>query len=94
MSLASLKRTIRNIEQPVWVNVGGMMAPNFGVNPDLYMRHIIDWVGTRPHPETWGCYALWRITHQQARIEQLEDIVYRLIGEVEKLKEQAYTVSV
>jgi hypothetical protein len=50
------------------------------------MNHIVQWVGEDDVPQRYGCYALWRITHQQRRIEQLEDIVLRLIGEVEKLK--------
>ena len=86
MSLTGLKRLIRNIEKPRWRWEGPMEEPNFGADPDLYMDHI------GSYPQTYGSYALWRITHQQQRIEQLEDIVLRLIGEVEKLKEQQKVV--
>ena len=93
MSLASLKKLIRDIEQPVWWYDGFINQPNFGANPEQYMEHIVNWVKGCPVPQTYGCFALWKIKHQQDRIEQLEDIVYRLIGEVEKLKEQSTTVS-
>jgi hypothetical protein len=88
MSLASLKTRIRNIEQPAWRYNGFLIQPNFGADPDKYMDHIVHWVGSDDVPQRYGCYALWRITHQQQRIEQLEDIVLRLIKEVEKIKVQ------
>lgn len=86
MSLKGLKRLIYGIEQPRWNYKGALEQPNFGADPDQYMNHIVQWVGQDDVPQRYGCYALWRITHQQRRIEQLEDIVLRLIGEVEKLK--------
>jgi len=94
MSLSSLKRLIRDIEKPRWHWEGPMEEPNFGADPDLYMDHIVHWVKSNGHPQTYGSYALWRITHQQQRIEQLESIVLRLIGEVEKLKVVAVAVPV
>jgi hypothetical protein len=86
MSLASLKQLIRDIEQPVWRYEGTLVQPNFGADPDKYMEHIVAWVKKDDIPQRYGCFALWKIKHQQDRIEQLEDIVYRLIGEVENLK--------
>ena len=88
MSLSGLKRLIHNIEQPKWNWQGPLEQPNFGADPDQYMKHIVHWVGQDDVPQRYGCYALWRITHQQQRIEQLEEIVLRLIKEVEKLKDQ------
>ena len=88
MSLSGLKRLIRNIEQPRWNYQGPLEQPNFGADPDQYMGHIVKWVAQDDTPQRYGCYALWRITHQQQRIEQLEEIVLRLIDEVEKLKDK------
>jgi hypothetical protein len=86
MSLSGLKRLLRDISQPVWNYEGRLEQPNFGADPDMYMTHIVNWVKVHEHPQSYGCYALWRITHQQQRIEQLETIVMRLIKEVEQLK--------
>ena len=86
MSLSGLKRLIHNIEQPRWNYGGPLEQPNFGADPEQYMDHIVSWVERAEIPQRYGCYALWRITHQQRRIEQLEEIVLRLIDEVEKLK--------
>jgi len=92
MSLTGLKRLIHGIEQPRWSWKGPLEQPNFGADPDKYMDHIVRWVAEDDIPQRYGCYALWRITHQQRRIEQLEDIVMRLICEVEKLKERQKVV--
>lgn len=89
MSLSGLKRLIHNIEQPRWNYDGPLEQPNFGADPDQFMTHIVRWVGQDDVPQRYGCYALWRIAHQQQRIEQLESIVLRLIKEVEKLKDQS-----
>jgi len=86
MSLSGLKRLIHNIEQPRWNYEGPLEQPNFGSDPDKFMPHIVRWVGQDDVPQRYGCYALWRITHQQQRIEQLEMIVLRLLDEVETLK--------
>jgi hypothetical protein len=94
MSLTGLKRLIHGIEKPRWHWQGPLEEPNFGADPEQYMDHIVDWVKqSEEYPQRYGSYALWRITHQQQRIEQLEDIVLRLIGEVEKLKEVRYAVA-
>jgi hypothetical protein len=93
MSLTGVKRLIQNIEKPRWRWEGPMEEPNFGADPDKYMDHIVRWVKDG-YPQTYGSYALWRITHQQQRIEQLEDIVLRLIVEVEELKKRGETISI
>ena len=87
MPLSGLKRLIHDIEQPRWNYGGPLEQPNFGSDPDKFMTHIVRWVEKADIPQRYGCYALWKIAHQQQRIEQLEMIVLRLIDEVEKLKE-------
>ena len=91
MSLSGLKRLIHDIEQPRWHWQGAIDTPNFGSDPEKYMDHIVNWVRCCTYKQKWGCYALWRITHQQQRIEQLELIVLRLIGEVENLTQTVNT---
>ena len=81
MSLKGLKFHV----EPDWFYEGELTKPDFG-RPDQYMGKIVEWVKGCPYPQTYGCYALWKITHQQKRIDVMEKMMEVMFEEIVELK--------
>jgi hypothetical protein len=80
----SLKNARFHVE-PVFNYRGNIVSPCFGT-PDEYLERTVDWIKGCPVPQTYGCYTLWKVLHQQRRIDVLEKIVERLIHDVSSLR--------
>ena len=76
----SLKQA-RFYVEPAWLYKGTLVKPMFG-SAETCMENIMDWVYEHEHPQGPTCYALWKITQQDHRINALEDIVKALMEEV------------
>jgi len=84
----SLKQTRFYVEPALYYK--GLSHPEYG-NPESYMDNIVSWVAKHEHIQGPTCYALWKIKHQEQRIDALEGIVKSLIEELHAQRE-AYTI--
>jgi len=66
----SLKQSRFHVE-PVFCFRGDTIDPFFG-QPEEYVERIVDWVKGCSHPQTYGCYTLFKLLHQKRRIDVLE----------------------
>ena len=66
----SLKQS-RFHKEPVFCFRGDTVEPYFGL-PEEYPERIVEWVKGCPQPQTYGCYTLFKVLHQQRRIDVLE----------------------
>jgi hypothetical protein len=73
--------------EPMWYYEGKLVKPDFG-RPDQYMDKIVEWVKRCPCPQTYGTYTLWKVMHQQKRIDALEGMVKLMMLEIIKLQNQ------
>jgi len=79
----SLKQTRFHVE-PMFNYRGDVMNPFFG-EPDEYVERIVDWVKDSRCPQTYGCYTLFKVLHQQKRIDILEDTAEGMSDEIIEL---------
>lgn len=80
----SLKHSRFHVE-PTFNYRGDVVEPHFG-EPDEYVERIVEWVYYCPKPQTYGCYTLWKVLHQQKRIDVLEDMVGTMTDEMASLR--------
>jgi len=66
----SLKQS-RFHKEPAFCFRGDTVEPYFGL-PEEYPERIVEWVKDCPQPQTYGCYTLFKVLHQQRRIDVLE----------------------
>ena len=79
----SLKQARFHVE-PIFHFRGDELDPYFG-EPHEFEERIVDWVRGCPQPQTYGCYTLWKVLHQQKRIDILEDMVESMRKEMTTL---------
>ena len=72
----SLKKARFHVE-PVFNYRGNIVDPSFG-DVHEYMENVVDWVKGCRSPQMYGCYTLWKVLHQQKRIDVLEHEVTSL----------------
>ena len=79
----SLKQTRFHVE-PVFHYRGDEVTPFFG-EPDEYVERIVDWIKGCKCPQAYGCYTLWKVLHQQKRVDILEDTAEGMSDEIIEL---------
>jgi hypothetical protein len=82
----SLKKLRFHVE-PVFNYRGNVVDPQFG-HVHEYIERIVDWVKGCRTPQLYGCYTLWKVLHQQKRIDVLEDAITSLRKIIEQQQEQ------
>jgi hypothetical protein len=83
----SLKQARFHVE-PVFNYRGDEVNPFFG-EPDEHVERIVDWVKGCKFPQTYGCYTLWKVLHQQKRTDVVEYTVEAIEDELASLRQTA-----